>query len=608
MAAETRSSSSVLPRSGNTDALHRSGPPRTGQPVLKAVNNPGMNRNALRERRRTLQTISELSPHDATEWNDPLPKERSNVPTGPTLSSISVKRDRRRSLPIQATSSRHELRTTPSILVTPTDAPTLYRSLTDPSNRRRDSSRQSGQDFELSTRSNPNRLSASSFVCCRHSQDPPLFSIAEGTQADVRRLKYTVGYPTPYFKQNETRTKQSIQSANGQTRHSGDWNARREQERVNREQAIIAAKARREEEGHIDGRSPSALPSLPPFSTAKAKETHIKRQGSQKQFFPHAQHINDSYTQDLLNRRASYGRITGHVNGNQNVRLTPKRASTSGHHPSIHQHGVLHRSHTVASEPSRTCHADLAVLAMPQLGRASSSQSLAPSTSQGRYRSNRTKSNSSLTPSPISASSSSIQSNPSGVSNGITQTPRLYLSSVPRYCDKQQISKGRLEAFPTLPDIPSLDAPSALTSHPANPNAKPRRYSQSSQRSRRSSLTQGPSRPQSQHDSQPSMPELKATNDTSGIIHRENPDKQGLLRVVSMPQDMTLLQKREKMLQSKAEKEKLELEKMTREKAREKVKERVRRANELEEEKEKALVKVEQKKRRRNLFCGLFGD
>jgi hypothetical protein len=68
------------------------------------------------------------------------------------------------------------------------------------------------------------------------------------------------------------------------------------------------------------------------------------------------------------------------------------------------------------------------------------------------------------------------------------------------------------------------------------------------------------------------------------------------------PESVRLLREREKLLRWKAEKEKAEFQR----REREKIKERVRRANEMEEARDRELVEQKQKKRQRGC-CGLFG-
>jgi hypothetical protein len=68
------------------------------------------------------------------------------------------------------------------------------------------------------------------------------------------------------------------------------------------------------------------------------------------------------------------------------------------------------------------------------------------------------------------------------------------------------------------------------------------------------------------------------------------------------PESVRLLREREKLLRWKAEREKAEFQR----REREKIKERVRRANEMEEARDRELVEQKQKKRQRGC-CGLFG-
>jgi hypothetical protein len=345
--------------------------------------------------------------------------------------------------------------------------------------------------------------------------------------------------------------------------------------------------------------SPPTLPLLSPLPMSQTRETYLGRQGSQKQFLPHAQQINDRFALDLLNRRANYNQMPGTENSKYDNRPVLKHASTSGYPPfETSGRDVLHRSHSVASDMSRNYHASSAFRAPPQLSRTSSMKTFTTAISQqDRYPMIGTKSSRSMTPAPSSVYSTSMPLNALGRSNGTNQSQGSLSSH--NYA-KHQTSKGRLEVFPALPDMLFPTTPSALESHPVVANSKSRRVSLSSQNSTQSSKTPKSPRPLSEHRTQSSTNERKVSTDVHEVIHRENPDKRGL------PEGMELSKRQEKLMQLKAEKEQLELEKIAKDMARDKVRERVKRANELEQEREKELVKEEKKMKRRSFLCGLF--
>ena len=544
-----------------------------------------IDRNVLKERRRTLQTISELSPQGATilEWADTSSKAGGNNLDGTTAPSSSVKSTRRRSLPSQGMGPSHDSRKNPSILVTPTEAPLLRRSLTDPTDRTRNANRRSS----TGSLAESHRLSGKSFSRCRHSQDPPLFSIAEGAQSDPSSQNHAILSPQPYFIQAGALGKQSMK---GPVHHSEDWNTLRERERSIREQAIVAANARREKERRIAMGSPPLLPFMSPLPMAKAKEIYIRRQGSQKQIPPYAQQVSGNHSRDLLDRRNNYGQIPQHVYGNHANRLVPQRATSSGLPLLNDQRGPLQRSHTIATEPSWTYHANSTIEATRPT-RTLSSQMLAPPMSKDQHQPSRIRPCSSFSPSPNHTPSSSV----SGSSHGTSQTPRSSSSrssSRKRYYAQFPANNGRLEVFPALAVVPAAIGAQS-TSAALDP--KRRRYSQSSQSSRQVSLTRTTS-----------MAGLNMDNDPTGIIQRENPDKRGMRAVASVPPAGNVLRKRGKVSQPQSEGEKPKFEKTGSEKAKEKMRERVKRANELEIEKEKELVREEKRRNRRTLFCGLF--
>jgi hypothetical protein len=559
-----------------------------------------IDRNVLRERRRTLQTISELSPQGGTDWTDNSSKAHGNEFKETTTSRTSAKSTRRRSLPIQGIGAGYGYQNNSSILVTSTEALPLRRSVTDASGTKRNTTHRSSNGSLVDS----HRLSRKSSSRCRHSQDAPLLSIAEGAQLDPRSHSHSVYSPPPYFKQNGSLAKQST---NGPVRHSEDWNARRERERVLREQAIVAAKARREKDRQSAVGSSSSLQCVSTLPTAKTKE--IGSQNSQKHMLAHTQQISGNQSRVLLDQRPSCGLIPERVGGNYANHGLPRGTTSNGKDIPIAQRDMALRSHSVSSMPSWAYHANSTIGAIHHIASASPSQLLVTPFPQDQYQSSRTRSSSSVSPSPISTCSSNV----SGVSHGTSQTQPSSLSlpsAGTRHKAELQVNNGRLEIFPALTD--ALPRPMTSQSATLNPTPKPRRYSQSSQNSRRKSLTQVPSHSKSQLQPHCSLAGYRSSLDMTGIIYRENPDKRDMPAVARMPSTSNVLKKREKVPRRQTEEEKSEAEKTAKEKARERAKERMRervkRANELENEKEKELANAEMKKKKRqSLFCGLFG-
>jgi hypothetical protein len=552
-------------------------------------------RNTLQERRRTLQTISELSPQTSTfpDMVHAMSKAGSNSFDQGTVSSARNKSIRRKSLPNQGVPVGYDTRKSPPIMAT-TKAPPLRRSMTDPTDRNRHSVRRSSTEYLLES----HRLSGMSTPRCRHSQDLSLSSIAEGAQF-VPQQRNNLVYPTQrYYNQSVALAKQST---SGPGRYSEEWNARREREHVIREQAIIAARARRGMDQRIlIGRSPStsSISSLP---TARPKEIYIRRQESQKHIYRHAPQSSVTHPRVLPNERTSQGQNPNYVNGTYANRPVPRRASSSGQPLASVQRDMLQRSRSLAADSSWGYHPNSTVKSIPHVARASTSQMLAAPTLQRRRPPGRTKSDGSLSPSPISTCSSNL----SGTSHSTGQTQRSSMdpnTAGIRHYAQQQVNSGRLEVFPALADVPHSTIGSQSVVNP-----RPRKSSQSSQASRRTSLNHLSNPTQSQHSTQSSTAGQRSSQGVDDIIHRENPDKRGMSGATGTFQGSNVLRKRERPAGLRSNMGDMGSAQAAKEKAREKMRERVKRANELEDEKAKELVKEKKEKRMPSLFCGLFG-
>ncbi|KAF2257347.1 hypothetical protein BU26DRAFT_499858 [Trematosphaeria pertusa] len=545
-------------------------------------------RQTIRERRRTLQTISELSTQNVEpsecDWRTSgQSNNTSSRGTDGVITSIeSTKRNRRRSLPQHGARFENDLNTKPSILVTPADAPFLRRSLTDPIDCTRGSRHQSSGEL-FTPRNDLSRLSVGSF-CSFHSQDPPLPPVAEGSSVGLKNSHPYIDVPTAQVNRMGSKGKQPMKMRDGSGAYGlgQGWKARRERESVEMEQAVVEAKARRERDGRgIVVGSSSRLPAMSPLPIANVKDSHSRIQASHQQSLENLRAMNNNRTPLPLDRRTSYSQIVPmHQNG---IKRTGSAASTT-----------------------RLANPDPAYQPVPQLLKSSARRSLRSPIAQEPHRPNPTRSSSSLRPSPVSTTgSSSMQSSVSSNPHRTHQSSRTSTSyfkptgtSAPRH-SQQYVAKGRSIPFPALTNsMPQTNHHISSATQQTVQDPRARRGSQASQSSNRHSLASQRSRSQSHLGSQPSIAHFHAISNASTIIYDENPDKRGM--DVPRMESVRLLREREKLVRWKAEREKAEFERTERAK----IRERVRRANELEEEKEKELAK--QMKKKKSWLCGLL--
>lgn len=571
-------------------------------------------RQALRDRRKTLQTINELSPQSTalSERNSTFFKEENNTAIPGAIGNSNAKRTksgRRKSLPVPGNRPEHDTTSKPSILVTPAEAAVVHRFQKDPIGWH-PFARSQPRDGPKSSGSNKTkRVSINSPKGDGRSQDPPLSPVAEGALLDPNGSIHAASPQRPNPYRMHSQTKQPTAPGNGKSSQEGGWNARREKERLQRQQAIEEAKSRRAREGHgiIVGTS-SNLPSMSPLPTMRKSIADLQGHLNQQPMLQNGWKSERNGANQPLDRRASYNQMGQHTNGVQAYEQTSKRASTGGH-VHVTPRDSFRRSRSEGSDPSWALHSNPTSAAIPQLVRSSSSGTYSIPITNQRYLPNQNQSSSSPAHSPHSTCASSIKSTVSDKSNRTQMSHRSipyagYIPDMPTAQSKHYSFDGNTGPFPTLmrkkpqPNVP-LRSTSLIVAGPQQSlqAEQLKRSSQISLASTHQSSNRQRSRSRTRNRASASQVGINSKIDS--VIQAENPDKTPSLQT---SESARLAKEREKLAQWKAEREKRESEKQ----AREKIKERVRRANELEAEKEKELIKETKKKNRKSFLCGIF--
>lgn len=560
--------------------------------VVFATNPPLTDVQVYRQRRRTLHTISELSTSNVT-----LPGLPSTIDSVEDSANKAAKKHWRRSLPQNVSN----LVTKPTISLTPADAQSLRRSSTEPLASTHGANGNIGGGSTSSADNTPKRLSLNPASRNRLSQIQ-LSPVVEGKQSNSQRPVRPVSLPAGFGHAGYS-AMQAARAGEERQRNGEGWNARRERERLKLEQAVAEAKARRERGHGIPMGSSATLPSLSPMPTAKPKKSAIMRVDSQQQLSQALPARNSNRVPNPLIARASLAQLGNQPNNSMQNGQLLKRASTGGAVQVGSRRNSVQRSGSARADSSRAPTPATPVnQPMPQMVRSASSRSLSNPIAQNRYPPSRTPSSTSLRPSPNLSRSPSVQSNVSRQSQVLTPAQAGLATRGLGQQVLQKSKNGHLELSPPLvnttskPKVPprSINRPSSGTDRTSSsPELDAPRQNRETRN--RYTLTPTRSRSQSQSRYRSSVPQFQEAGVVNGVSRRESSGARGSMR---QPRKPSLLEEREKMLQWREEKEALESEKS----ARESVKERVKRANELEEEKEKEL-----EKRSRSFFCGLFG-
>ncbi|KAF2447079.1 hypothetical protein P171DRAFT_430016 [Karstenula rhodostoma CBS 690.94] len=531
------------------------------------------------QRRKTLQTISELAPQHATTQgstgSSSWARNDVTIYDGPgSIGSKHSRSSRRRSLPVQGLSSQRDYTVFPARSISSSAVPTLNRSGTAPNN------------LQGSARNNPRRRSMpSSFETRGRSLSP----VAEG---ELSRQPIRDESHDSAPSRNWPGRQQSNNASRGTDQQGGGWNARRERDLIKREQALMEANVRRTRERHgLAIGSPSALPTATPPPAAKRDDLIAQQSRYYSQLPPLSQPASTNTV-----RRHSRGRNGRQVNGtiiDGRLFLDTDTGSANGTTPTpglrrsisatSDRHWTSYRepsSRTVTPavrSVSSTSFLESA-LAERQLVEPRSSSSLQTSSNSTRSSSTKSSVSSSATkPTQRSPSSTYTRS----FDHPLRQNP--VTSTVGSNDGGAALTQANLETSFPPPTSHAFPGPE-LVAQATYPHPIP--ASPKSVASRQRSRSRGASQPRA------SSVHIQKVTDQNDIIHRENPDKRGL----TTPDSHNAARRGSR-------------EEAERRVAREKIKERVRRANELEEEKERELVEKKQKKNKktsRGLLCGLF--
>ncbi|KAF1977859.1 hypothetical protein BU23DRAFT_274999 [Bimuria novae-zelandiae CBS 107.79] len=541
-------------------------------PQFKVTSDPGSDAQTLKHRRRTLQTISELAPQQATSRSLTGTPSRGNndIPVydkGGKSWPNPTRSFRRRSFPAQSSTGQRCHASTPKVAINVTVTP-KSQFLT-----------RSSKASKSSTRNNPRRRSMpSSFETRGRSLSP----VAEGELS--RHTTHDDNIQLAKLIPTRSRRRQSDSASQGKEQQEGGWNARREREFIKREQALLEVNAQRQRErlGFNMGSS-SVLPSFAPLPNLEANTTASKH----SRYYPQPIHNNQPMAADP-GRRHSRGRSVRQVNGNiidgflfQDGSASQPNAPTK-----------LRRSLSATSDPRWLSHNDRINRTMSPGLRSSSSNSLISCTPTERSPAE-PRSSSSLNTFPNSTRSSSMKSSGSAAYSAMRPSQRssfTYTRGV-----GHPLRQNPVESLPVRADVKPehvVSPPPSTHVFLQSPYTAQALYSrtvppvQSSIAPSTSHIPHNLSRPPSRSQQTPSAAHMQKTLAVTDVIYRENPDKRGL------------------PTRGLSKEKKDEAQRRAR---REKVKERVRRANMLEEEREKELVEVDKaKKRSRGLLCGLF--
>lgn len=545
--------SSIMP-------LQRLPPISRAMPDSKAA----IDQAILVQRRKTLQTISDLAPPYAASQG--LARKSSRADSEEFLlynsrraSLNNSKASRRKSLPYQMITSQHDR------IENPPRIPAAYNLHQFPTE---------SNHARLANRNSPKRRSMPSYFEPRGRSLSP---VAEGQlsrqQLQGHNLQVVdTGRRSP-------RRKQSHSDCDTK-KHKGGWNARRQRDLLKREQDFVEGNVQRERKRlGLDPRVPAKNAPMKESSKPKA---NVYRYYTRP--FPSGQAaIVDENRREHSARDDShgYGSMPNHRSfldsGTSEMKSVPefRRSLSITREPHSLSYNEVFNQTVASSMVSSPCN---------------STQSTIPAE---RYLS-APRSSSSFQTYINSTRSSSTKSNGSGISSTTKRSERVPLSHAqkPNHPLRQNPVLDKQNSPPALIGT-SVDNSALL--HPLSPSGlntgstHPRVFSVSQQSGLplTCSLPHGLSR-----RPVPPQPKVMVTSvqeglDTGNVLYRENPDKRGLVGRRLSRQGMGEAQKRAE---------------------REMVQERVKRANELEDARQKELVKEEKRKTQRynGFLCGFF--
>lgn len=574
-------------------------------------------REVLQERRRTLQTVSELSQVPSS----PEPSS-TTVPTGTSNHaskrySVGHTLTGRKNRP-QSGSLERSIQRQPTILITEADTPSLQLASTAlPDNQTGHLQRENDQ-AQNSSKSNRLSVRFSLRKSPKDGQESSSNSY-EAARSASGRIAQKSGQNPGNERIPTAQMSVRVQDATGRSVPYGDGvRGGRDSEKIRREQAVTEAKARREKQGGgISMGSSSTLPSMSPPPIQVPNSVQPRGRTSQQQLLRNSRTMDGSRPTGQVHRQISQPQIDRHLDNNDiNARLL-KRASAHGNGALTAYRDPILRPQSTSSNVTTASRILTQNNPMPfsstqspmsySFPRPPSEALLQERTSRSGYPSQRSRVRSSSTHSAVTANTS--VSNGTNGSRKSSPAPRYRRSSNSRR-HQNGITKEHLDALaaltapsPTPDGRTTPESAAFLQSHQRKLDEKVRRASVASERATRISQSQENRRSRSgsrvsQH-SRGTDASKSYRISINEVMKGGNGVNSGRLEGLT-PESVRLLREREKLLRWKAEREKVEFEK----REREKIRERVKRANEMEEARSKDLAKAQKKRRG---CCGLFG-
>lgn len=371
-----------------------------------------------------------------------------------------------------------------------------------------------------------------------------------------------------------------IANTMGRDRYEAGWNARRERARSHREQAVCDAMNTQESlEYKYQSGQYIAFPKSAPMLLSRPSQSDLRSFADQQQL------LRNSRSMGVISRSHSRQSSSNSIHYDHDSGSSGRTSTDSGSYNPLYGNAVRRSRSGSSSERSFSSQG---APPMPTTSPLQFQQYRPDSAPRGQYlpTANRPAATKPVGPRPDYRSSSLPtihidrpvpapyigQHTTSGTSPPLAQPKHL-----------ASIQRARLESLAALTASPPINVPSHLRN--SAPNAHPQRSSLPLNRPNQHSH-----RPRSHsHANLKVPPHNQPLKHINSIIYDQNPDKTGL-----NPDSATLQQrsvpKRESLTQWKAEREEVRANRVRQQHAR--TEERVRRANELEEEKKRELAEI----------------
>ncbi|KAF2636447.1 hypothetical protein P280DRAFT_151397 [Massarina eburnea CBS 473.64] len=613
-------------------------------PPLRTGSYPNNYKELLRERRRTLQTISELSSKNtqntSADRRDLSVKPPSSIPspinTTRTAAEGRPKNIRRRSLPNPAPTSTLTGQPPwiqPLVVLTPDDIPALYRTEREAESQDVRAQRSITALKVPSPSPPPSNIKRRPVPPRVRRKSSPLSTVKEGEHLEtppVPTRPASCSNCNTNYVQRPVQYPNASPASNGPDRPTEGWNARREQERINREKVVLSVRLRRDREREAAGTgitmgSPTNLPSasprpVPHVQGTPTKSSAIPRPANVTRHHTYAHLPRNFYANgDCERSRESIDQRVSLAHRQAKNEVTRRASAGDGlqqmRGPRSRAAAHRHSFHQTAIDPSWTSYNEqMNQQAISRQHSRSRSMSNPTNPNQGQQYAMHQRAQSgggyhmSSSP-PETGYASSTYSNKSSASHNGRARPHPHRTpsrvSLPNGIKMERKDSGSRVGggnFPTLSGT-RPQGPQRRSSGPQTPvqqRPQPQRGTTRTSYSSQYSFSQ-PSRPQSLNLLQPPLqspththtPSTTSTSTTTSttlttpttppppdILMVENPSKQSMRLASPHEQEALKLWQAEKL----AEKER-----------------------EDEEREQKELVRERKKKGVKGFFCGLFG-